>query len=316
MKLLGKSGSADLGTVWQPFLVVVATCWFISFTILVMAVAGLRYATGLQRLVPMSGLDAPASYDTRLAVESDRERFRRELAPIVGKLNATEAKVLATLEWVMNQIPKVESQSAKSSWEMVEIGRTGGGLICGGMAQIFKDALLAQDIPARSVVFKRDIFATHDTHVSVEAWVDGKWRLYDPTFHLTLKAGDERVGAFEGRDWFISGRGKPVELEFLGDVRYPARVNKYYIRYEALLNNVFINARNDAGIIGKTPVLGSLLGGGLKFPSTRQSAGSSKMALRVYRFIYQVTFVALPVINLVLLFTMWCLWQKALRSRR
>lgn len=311
MKWTGKTGGADSGTEWQPLLVVVATCWAVSFIFLIMAVAGMRYATGLPRLVPMGGLDEPAAYDPRLTLESDRERFRRELAPIVAKQSTTEAKVLATLEWVMNQIPKVESRSAKSSWEMVEIGRAGGGLICGGMAQILKDALLAQGIPARSLTFQRNLFDLYDTHASVEAWVEGKWRLYDPTFHLTLKAGDKRVGAFDAREWFIKGHGTPVELEFLGEVKYPARVDRYAVRYEILFNNTYVDLRRDMWILSNIPFVGPWLSRELVY--SHSDPGLSVMAQDFYRFLYYVTLVVLPAINLVLLFTMWRLWQKAPR---
>lgn len=303
-----EADSAEQGTKWSPLLVVVTTCWAVSLVILVMAVAGMRYATGLPRIVPMSGLDSPYAYNSHLSVESDRERFRRELAPIVARQDKTESKVLAILEWVMNQIPKVENQYAKSSWEMVEIGRAGGGLICGGMAQLFKDALLALGIPARTVTFQRNLFDLYDTHVSVEAWVDNKWRLYDPTFHLSLTADGERIGAFSARDWFIKGRGQRVELEFLGEVKYPTRVDNYYIRFEAILNNAYVNSQRDMGFLDDIPFVGRWIGRELLYPI---SPDLSTMTHNFYRFLYYNTLAVLPTINLVLLIAMGLLWRNS-----
>lgn len=313
--MIGKSDEPHVGAVWPPLLLVVTTCWVVSLIILVIAVGGMRYATGLPRLVPMSGIDSPDAYDTHLGVESDRERFRQELAPIIAKLDTTEAKVLAILEWVMNQIQKVEARYAASSWEMVEIGRSGGGLICGGMAQVFKDALLVNDIPARTLSFQRNLFDLYDSHASVEAWVDGKWRLYDPTFHVVLKNSDsdERIGTYAAQDWFIKGQGQRVELEFLGEVKYPARVGNYPIRYEIFLNNVYVDRYRYIGILGDIPVVGRWLSRELTYPS--KVPGLSTMAHDFYRFLYYTTLVVLPGINLLLLLTMWLLWRKTRRSR-
>lgn len=314
MEYMDEAGRDEPGRAWSPLLVIVVTCWVVTFLILVLAVTGMRYATGLSRIVPMSGLESRDAYDPHLSVESDRERFRRELTPIVEKLDTTEAKVLAILEWVMNQISKVENRSAKSSWEMVEIGRAGGGLLCGGMAQIFKDALLAQGIPARSVTLQRNLFDLYDVHASVEAWVDGKWRLYDPTFHLTLKAGGKRVGAFEAREWFIKGRGAPVELEFLGEVKYPARVDNYPIRYGIHFNNIYVDFRRDMWLLSDIPFVGRWLSRELVYSSS--DPGLSAMPQETYRFLYFTTLVVLPAINLILLVAMFLLWLKVRRARQ
>lgn len=118
------------------------------------------------------------------------------------------------------------------------------GLLCAGMAHVYRDALLSQGIQARKVVLKRQRYGREDTHVTVEAWINGKWRIYDPTFHITLKSNGERIGAFDAQDWVLYGKGKPFTIEFLGDVAYPARVETYHVRYEAHFNNVFVELRS------------------------------------------------------------------------
>lgn len=309
--MTSKANSAKQSAPWPPHLVVVTTCWVVSLAVMLLTVFAMRYATGLARIVPIGALESLDVCNSHLTVESDRERFCRELTPIVDKLNSSEAKVLAILEWVMNQIPKVENRYARSSWRMVEIGRSGGGLICGGMAQLFKDALLTQGIPARVVSFQRNLFDLYDTHASVEAYVDSKWRLYDPTFHLSLKAEGKRVGVFTARDWFIKGIGPRVELEFLGEVKYPARIDNYPIRYEAFFDNVYVNARRDIGVLGDIPFVGGWLSRELLYPII--DPGLSTMAQDFYRVLFYTTLVVIPAINLSLLLAMGYLWRKAHR---
>lgn len=311
--MTGKADSAKKEiTTWQPLLVVVTTCWVVSLMILVIAMVGLGYTTQLPRLVSMNGLESPDSYDPRLSVEYDREHFRRGLTPMVAKLDTTEAKVLAILEWVMNQIPKVESRPGKSSWEMVELGRVGGGQICSGMAQLFHDALITQGNPARRVLLQRNVFDVFDTHVTVEAFVDGKWRVYDPTFHVALKENGTRIGAYEAQSWLQKIRGTNLAVEFLGDVRYPARTNVYPLRYEAHFNNVYVELKRSHGIVRAIPFIGVWLGPQWAYQG--EGSGISTMAQDFYRFLYYGTLVVLPAINLVLLLAMGYLWRTARRT--
>lgn len=314
MKWIVKTDKYDIATVWPPLLVVVATCWVVSLVVFAIAMVGLGYTTQLPRLVPMIGLESPDAYDPRLSVESDRERFRQELVPIVAKLDTTEAKVLAILEWVMNQIPKVQNRFAKSSWEMVELGRADVGLICSGMAQLFHDALITQGIPARRVLLQRNVFDVFDTHVTVEAFVDGKWRVYDPTFHVVLKANGAHIGAYEEQSWLQKRQGTNVEVKFLGDVRYPARIGVYPIRYEAHFDNVYVELKNSHGIVRAIPFISVWLGPQWAYQG--DGAGLSTMAQDFYRFLYYATLVALPAINLVLLLAMVFLWRNERRLRR
>jgi hypothetical protein len=136
-----------------------------------------------------------------------------------------------------------EARALKALLEVMNDERN-KGLLCAGMAHLYRDALLSIGIPARKVILKHQKFSTLDSHVTVEAWINGGWRIYDPTFHITLKRGGERIGAFEAQDWAVFGKGKPFSIEFLGAVLYPARIEKYPLRYEAHFNNVFIELRS------------------------------------------------------------------------
>lgn len=269
-----------------------------------LAVIGMRHATGLPIIAAAStqSLQAQTAYYPMLSVESDRAYFRQELADLVEREPTTEAKVLSVLSWVMNQFSRVENSQDESSHDMVLRGQTGGGTLCGGMAQVFRDALLAVDIPARTISFQRNPFDTLDTHMSVEAWVDGKWRMFDPTFHIALRVGGqdgEYVGVLEAREWYLMGRGQPVEIVFLGEVAYPARLENNPLRYSAYFDNVYVNLRGQSSLIDTLPVVRRLHRWTLVYPEDER--GLSHKAQNFYRALFTIVVLVLPMINLVLM---------------
>jgi hypothetical protein len=217
--------------------------FLVSFALTTASAAWMYANTGLTRISPMEGLSQAFAYHPRITVQADREMFLKEIP--AGSTDR-EAEVLRILEWVMNQIPSVESNYERSSWKMIENGRAGRGLICAGMAQVFADALLSHGIPARRVFLQRSVFDNVASHVTVETWVNGKWRVYDPTFHVALRSGGQRVGITEARAWFLKGRGQPIKFEFLGDVKYPARLQTYPLPLEAMMTHAFVYMQRDA----------------------------------------------------------------------
>ena len=282
----------------KSFLTITLTLWVVSLIFLVFNLVAMRYATGLPRLVSSNELDSPSAYTKYQISESTKANFRYELEPIITKYDSEEDKVLAILEWTMNQIPKVESRYLHDSWEMIETGRSGQGLICGGMAKVFLDALLSLDIPARSITLQRNLFDLYDVHASVEVWLNGKWRLFDPTFHIELRQNKARVGVFDARNYFIRGIGQPVNIEFLGEVLYPVRIENYHLKYESHFNNVYVDMQRDIGFLGKLPVVGRWLSRELVYSD--HESGVSTMPQKFYQFLYYGTLVVAPVINLTL----------------
>ena len=309
---IGATNSHRLGVSWPPLLVAAATCWVVSVVVDLILIVALGYTMQLVRIAPMSGLDMADVYDSNLVVAADTERFRQELAPVVAGLSTTEAKVLAILEWTMNQVPRVGNQSARSSWRRVEIGRAGGGFTCGGMASIFHDALIASGIPARRVVLHRNLFDVYDSHVTVEAFVEEKWRVYDPTFHIALKVDGSRLGIHEARTRLYTQKHPNIEYEFLGEVKYPARTTTYPVSYETNLNNVYVELNRGAGVLRAIPLFGVWLAPELAYEAVVPGLGT--MAQDFYRFLYWMAMVVLPVINLLLLLGLWLAWRKARTS--
>lgn len=241
-------------------------------------------------LIPVEDINTATSYQRRVAAE-DLEKFRAATAPVVVGAADEETKVLRILAWVMNQVGTVENFAAPSSWQMVEATRAGRGLTCGGLATIFRDALLANGIPARRVTLWRNFGDLFDTHVTVEAYVGGHWRVYDPTFHVALRSAGERVGAFEAREWFIKGRGQPVVFEFLGSVRYPVRLETYPTNVPVLFNNVFVETRRVSPHFGNLPKIGRWLGREYIYPVDDPTLSS--MPHELYRTVRRAAIAAL-----------------------
>lgn len=220
----------------------VMACGVLLVAISLASIAALRIWTGLFIPVPTAST-ASIGFDDTVSTDADRARFRDALRSTVDKLPAGEPRVLAILDWTMAQVGRVEPFETRSSWEMVARARAGRGLLCGGMARIFHDALISNGIPARIVLMRRDNFNKFDTHATVEAYVGGAWRVYDPTFHITLNRGGRPTGIYDARLATITGEAPPVTVVNLGATRYPRPFENYYIRYPALLNDVYIHGR-------------------------------------------------------------------------
>ena len=297
---------------FTPLLSALLTASWLMLTFALVTEYYLAKTTLLPNIYPIDGsISSSTVYDPHLAVTTDREQFRKELDPEIRRLEGTEAKTLRILSWVMNQFPRVENWAAHSSWEMIEHGRAGGGLICGGLAQVFHDALVANGIPARRVILWRNMFELGDTHTTVEAFIDGKWRIFDPTFHVSVKIGGERVGAFDVQQHLEKSGPKNIAIEFHGSVKYPARTETYYIDYLVLFDNVFVEVHRSLGYLRAIPLIGPLIGPQWVYPGNIREFDVSH--IQFYRLLYLSTMIVLPALALLFFVAAVAVW---LRIRR
>lgn len=200
--------------------------------------------TGRARLERAQNPFSPTLFDRELGRPSDRKRYEIALIKVVQNSQSEEDRALKILSWVMNQVQLTGNEfSSRSSWELVEHAQNGGGLLCGQMAQILHDALISSHIPARRIMLQTDIIGLGETHVVVEAFVDGRWIVLDPTFHVTLRAHNRRISALEAQQLTQTIGHNSVQIEFLGEVKYPARTTSYHYNYLSLYKNAFIETR-------------------------------------------------------------------------
>lgn len=147
-----------------------------------------------------------------------------------------------TLQNVMNFVsPKTDILPAGSTIkDMYDHAKNGGMLTCAGMSELYLHALRLQNIKARKLFVVKNIGSDECTHTTVELFIDGKWRIFDPTFHVSFSKNDELIGAQEMSQSIIDGTYKEITPIFYGDVAYPFRLETYPNSWVALFNNVLI----------------------------------------------------------------------------
>lgn len=162
-------------------------------------------------------------------------------------------------EWLGNQVSKVGVSSTDAdSEELLAFARTGGGLACGAMAQLFQDLLGVQGIQTRRVQLYRSNFEPTDTHVIVEAQlVNGRWVAFDPTFNLTFhdKEG-QALGVAEIRQYIAGLDRDAIITRYHGDRLYPADIQRYDIDWRVLFANAYVaSACPDCTLLERLPPL-------------------------------------------------------------
>jgi hypothetical protein len=118
--------------------------------------------------------------------------------------------------------------------------QTGGGLTCAGMAELFLHALRLQGYKARKLFVVKSIGDSYATHTIVEVFRNGKWIIYDPTFNVSFKRGDQLLGATDIAQSLLDGSCQYIEPVFYGEVAYKARLETYPIYWLAHFNNVLM----------------------------------------------------------------------------
>ena len=160
------------------------------------------------------------------------------------------------LRWTMNEVATVGNPGQlESAREAHRRAQNGGGLVCGQMSGIFEHALAARGHTSRRLQLARSLFASADTHVTVEVLVDGRWVIHDPTFNVMFRKDGGLLGAADLRESLLQGTRESIEPVFQGSVAYPARLEDYYMDWLPLYNNVLIFSEGDGSIVGSIPPL-------------------------------------------------------------
>lgn len=141
---------------------------------------------------------------------------------------------------VMNFVVGGRSGKAKSDsiQDIYDHAKSGGSLTCAGMAEIFLHALRLQGYKARKLFVVKSIGDPFATHTLVEVFENGKWVIYDPTFNVSFRKGNQLLGATDIAQSLIDGSFVKIEPIFYGEVVYKARLETYPIHWLAHFNNV------------------------------------------------------------------------------
>jgi|GEM_PF-2915356 len=172
-----------------------------------------------------------------------------------------EPLVREVLRWTMDQV-RATGQGVgtprPSAREQLAHARAGGGLHCGQMADLFVETLRGFGVNARIVTLAsslspRTLLVGTSTHTVVEVLLDGRWVIFDPTFHVSYRRGGRLLGAAEVHDALVSGNIGEVEPVFHGEVAYPARLESYPVPWMEHFRHVLVAREHDTAIWKSIP---------------------------------------------------------------
>lgn len=143
---------------------------------------------------------------------------------------------------VMNFVDQKRVGSPRSDTikDIYEHAKTGGGLNCNGMAELFLHALRLQGYKARKVFVVKSLGDPYVTHTLVEVYQEGRWVVYDPTFNSSFKKEGIVLGAVDVAHALLDGSCIKIKPVFYGEVAYKARLETYPFYWLAHFNHVLI----------------------------------------------------------------------------
>ncbi|MGB0721609.1 MAG: transglutaminase-like domain-containing protein, partial [Gammaproteobacteria bacterium] len=171
-------------------------------------------------------------------------------------------RAIAAMAWLLDK-PRCVADAAveyRGPERTLAAYERGEGALCGELAATFRHVLATLGFASRLVQVQRNLFDRGDIHLLVEARIDGRWVLLDPTFNLLFRDPDGNpLGAQGVRERvFKQGHGA-VFPEFLGEVSYPPRAEAYYLYPLGLFNHVFVRLPTTHAL-GRLPLLRQLWG--------------------------------------------------------
>lgn len=151
--------------------------------------------------------------------------------------------------WLGNQVSKIDVHSGSArGYELLQYGMHGGGLACGAMSDIYREALVLLGVPARTVELSQSDFRQR-THAVVEALLEGRWRVLDPTFNVTYEGEGGALGVAAIQQAFESAGPDSVHIVWHGPRRYPADFPGHARNWRLYFANAYVYE------LGVTPAL-------------------------------------------------------------
>jgi hypothetical protein len=172
-----------------------------------------------------------------------RRKMQQEIAPVIAGKKTDLERAVALRQWVRTQCkrlgPEIEQRSINEPLDMLAAMRAGYSSQCGPMAYVYREALAAAGIPARLVILLRNPPFPSDGHGTVEAYLDGRWVLTDPTFNAHWTIDGRPANAWYIRGVYLFDPHKKHKLEVVNGEYVPdPSVETYQIRYYAQMNTI------------------------------------------------------------------------------
>ncbi len=172
-----------------------------------------------------------------------RDALRAETETVIRGAADDAAKASKLRSWVHDQVavfgPEVElttGNSMKPLGILTDI-RKGRSANCGPLAVLLIEALRANGIAARMVWMAESVPFRQGFHPALmEAFLNGRWVVMDPTFNREWWVDGRPVSVDEGRQAYWAGR----QVNFRGDDKTDLRLKHLFLGYSRALANVFI----------------------------------------------------------------------------
>jgi hypothetical protein len=168
----------------------------------------------------------------------------------------TVESVVRLQVWVGNSVRKVAAYDGPArGYELLQYGLRGGGLLCGGMSDILREALVLLSVPARTVQLFESGFRGRSTHVVVETLVEGQWRVFDPTFNVTYEGDGQALGVSQIQERLRRLGPDSVKAVFHGKRAYPADLERDDPGWRQLFSDAYVSdlGRSPSPWLGMPP---------------------------------------------------------------
>jgi len=212
-----------------------------------------------------------------------------------------DKRAIVLLQEVMNKVKKIGPIPPGDINAIIRQVSGGEGVACGGMAELYHYNLYEHGIKARIIQLQRDVGNKYDSHVTVEVYLNNRWVIFDPTFNVSYEKDGVLIGAQEIHQSLIDGTFNRIRPIFYGEVAYPARLDKYYMHWLSLYDNIFVPVNAKSAWLGKFPPFRYWYGPLCYYP---EDGRSHDYHLQLHNKTYFIVVVVLPtaLIGLILLF--------------
>lgn len=197
-----------------------------------------RYRNAAQAATKASSISA-----AELAVFSafERETVLRDAGLLTGDDPLEVSRAVRDWVYRTNKIGNGETHKSEGALIYANLGKPGHEQLCGGMAAAYYWALTRVGVPARIVQLATQSYLGGDdnggTHVTVETYIDGRWRVSDPTFNVGFRCSTD-----EGQALSITDMKQCIEsggglIARAGKTQISGRtIADYYLPYKELLS--------------------------------------------------------------------------------
>jgi hypothetical protein len=149
------------------------------------------------------------------------------------------ASAIRLQTWLGNQLSQVAVYSGpERGYDLLRYGMQGGGVACGSVSDMFREAMVLLGVPSRSVELSQSDFRQR-THAVVEAQLEGGWRVLDPTFNATYEGPGGALGVEDIQHALAAGT-QEIRAVWHGPRRFAADFEPHARVWQLYFANAYV----------------------------------------------------------------------------